>query len=394
MFQHITEHITATIAADNPGREELDTILIKVASRCNINCTYCYVYNMGDDNWTRLSKFISPETIDAISKAFEDLVAYQGRIFSTVLHGGEPLLLGPTRLEYLLKSLRAVLPNEYPVSLQTNGILISSEILDICLKYSTTVAISIDGPEHTNDKSRVGHNGEGTYAKILQGIKTLRDHKGVKFLNTGYLGVIDPTSDPREVYQFFKSIEAPSVDFLYRDGNYSHLPIGKSQIGSVEYGEWMIGLLDTYLADEHPIPIRIIDDMLKAILGGTVTKEGMGVTDFGILIIDTDGTLMKNDTLKSTFNGADKFLQAENISTGNLIEFINSDQFKEYKRSQRPSCSHCLQCDKLKVCGGGMTLHRWSEENNFDNPSVYCADQMLLIDTMQERLIKILEKNG
>ena len=32
----------------------VDTILLKVASRCNINCTYCYVYNMGDSAWKRM----------------------------------------------------------------------------------------------------------------------------------------------------------------------------------------------------------------------------------------------------------------------------------------------------------------------------------------------------
>ncbi len=28
-------------------------------------------------------------------------------------------------------------------------------------------------------------------------------------------------------------------------------------------------------------------------------KEGIGVTDFGIAVIDTDGTVTKNDTLKN-----------------------------------------------------------------------------------------------
>jgi hypothetical protein len=41
---------------------EIDTVLIKVASRCNINCTYCYVYNAGDDGWKEMPNQISPET--------------------------------------------------------------------------------------------------------------------------------------------------------------------------------------------------------------------------------------------------------------------------------------------------------------------------------------------
>ena len=29
----------------------IDTVLLKVASRCNLDCSYCYVYHMGDDGW-------------------------------------------------------------------------------------------------------------------------------------------------------------------------------------------------------------------------------------------------------------------------------------------------------------------------------------------------------
>ena len=29
----------------------IDTVLVKLASRCNLDCDYCYVYRMGDDAW-------------------------------------------------------------------------------------------------------------------------------------------------------------------------------------------------------------------------------------------------------------------------------------------------------------------------------------------------------
>lgn len=74
---------------------EIDTVLIKVASRCNINCTYCYVYNMGDEGWADMPNHISPETTLAISNALSELTHLQTRPFAVVLHGGEPLLLGP-----------------------------------------------------------------------------------------------------------------------------------------------------------------------------------------------------------------------------------------------------------------------------------------------------------
>lgn len=46
---------------------ELDTALIKVASRCNINCSYCYVYKMGGGGWADRPNQISYETTAAVA---------------------------------------------------------------------------------------------------------------------------------------------------------------------------------------------------------------------------------------------------------------------------------------------------------------------------------------
>ena len=364
-------------------QKELDTILIKVASRCNINCTYCYVYNMGDDNWTRQEKLISDSTLKSILSSLQELAINQERLFSVVLHGGEPLLLGPKKIKKLLSGLRDILTNDFPISLQTNGILITQEILDICSLYHVSIAVSIDGPSKVHNKHRITHNGKDTFEDVLNGIHLLKTHPDSKFLNAGLLAVVDPTSDPIEVYSFFKELAAPSVDFLYKDGNHSRLPLDKSTIDSVEYGEWTLKVLITYLEDTAPLPIRMLDDMLKVILGGSVTKEGLGLTDFGIVIIDTDGTITKNDTLKSSFNGADQFENPVNIKDVSLLEFAASTDFVEYRKMQKPTCSSCLNCPELNICGGGMILHRWQNENGFDNPSVYCSDQLHLIKKMR-----------
>lgn len=384
--------ITVITVEDKYASEGLDTVLVKVASRCNINCSYCYVYNMGDDNWKNLSKFMSEETIVALCDSLKELVENQKKSFSVVLHGGEPFLLGTKKLSHLLKSLREVLPEHYPISIQTNGILISNAILDICSQYRASVAVSIDGPEHVHNKYRVNHKDGGTFDEVLKGFQVLSNHPDSKFLNAGLLAVIDPLSSASEVYTFFKTLSAPSVDFLYKDGNHSKLPINKLSVDSTEYGEWMVELLQTYLADSEPIQIRVLDDMLKVLLGGIVTKEGLGITDFAIVIIDTDGTIMKNDTLKSTFNGADKFLKSLNIKDIKLGDFLKSDEFAAYREMQRPTNIKCLSCSELHICGGGMILNRWSNEAEFNNPSVYCSDQLFLIKNLRKAVAQFTKE--
>jgi uncharacterized protein len=191
--------------------------------------------------------------------------------------------------------------------------------------------------------------------------------------------VIDPTSDPIEVYSFFKELDPPSLDFIYRDGNHSRFPPGKASSSSTEYGCWMARLFETYVSDVNPIKIRILDDMVKLVLGGSGSKDGIGLTDYGLLVIDTDGSITKNDTLKSSFDGADRFASPWSVHTHQLRQILQLPDFSESLAIQRPSNPTCLNCPELSVCGGGMTLHRWSDDNGYDNASVYCADQKLLI---------------
>lgn len=366
---------------------EIDTLLVKVASRCNINCSYCYVYNMGDDSWEDMPNFISSDTIKALTERLNEyLEIHPQRSFAVVLHGGEPLLIGSRRLEKLLFSLRSVLPQQHCISIQTNGILITDNILDICSRFRVSLSVSLDGPEEINDANRIGHHGEGTYRRILEGIEKLRNHADSAFLFAGLLAVIDPNSNPKEIYNFFKGVGSPSVDFLYRDGNHKRLPYGKASFYSIEYGEWLATLLDVYLLDQTPIKIRILDDVIRLALGGYGIKEGMGITDFGIAVIDTDGTVTKNDTLKSSFKGADRFLEKWNVRTHSLIDIFSSGEFADAHLLQRASCSSCLICPELGICGGGMPLHRWNEDNGYQNPSVYCKDQLHLINHLRTRL--------
>jgi uncharacterized protein len=306
-----------------------------------------------------------------------------------VLHGGEPLLLGVTNLDYVISTLREALPPDCAISIQTNAILISREILDLCAGARVTLSVSLDGPRHVHDRKRVGFAGEGTFDKVLEGIGRLRAHPDSGFLFAGLLAVIDPESDPGEVYSFFKDLGPPSVDFICKDGNHSRLPEGKALPSTTEYGRWMVALLDIYTADDTPIRIRILDDMIKLVLGGVGSKDGAGLTNYGVLIIDTDGSVTKNDTLKSSFDGADRFPEPWSVHTHNLCDIVRSAEFAEYHAMQRPSSPICLACPELSVCGGGMTLHRWRDGNGYDNPSVYCEDQKLLIGRIREKVASL-----
>ncbi len=377
---------TTATTVDSLCSMRIDTLLVKVASRCNINCTYCYVYNMGDDGWRDMPALISRETITALAHAIKEFVTQQTEAFATVLHGGEPLMMGTRRLDVLLTALRDSLPRHYPISIQTNGMLLTREIVDLCSRHKVSVSVSLDGPKPVNDRFRLGKRGESTHDRVVAGVEVLRRHPDSEFLYSGLLSVIDPDSDPNVIYGYFKSLGAPSIDFLYRDGNHSNMPYGKESFESVEYGEWLGRLLDIYLADPNPPRIRFLDDIIKLCLGGRGIKEGLGDAEYGIAIVETDGTISKNDTLKSSFNGADKFSEAWSVKASKFKDVFQSAEFKLYHELQRPTSLTCKKCPYIHICGGGMPLHRWKSGADYDNPSVYCNDQKTLISKVASRL--------
>ena len=291
----------------------------------------------------------SPTVVEIVAHRLSELAAAQNSSFSLVFHGGEPLLVGATEFADICGTLRRKLPF-LRSHLQTNGTLPAEDGLTICAQHDVGVSISVDGPAQVHDRHRLNHRGSPSHARVMAAIRRLRAHQAGSSLFAGVLAVVDLASAPAEVYAFLKSTGAPSIDFLYSDGNHDTLPIGKASLPSTEYGDWMGRLLDIYLADPKPTRVRVLDDMLKLLLGGEARKEGVGLNTYGILVIDTDGSVNKNDTLKSAFRAADQFSNEWSVQTHDLREIVNSTEFAAYHRSQRPAAPACLACPNLKVC--------------------------------------------
>ena len=365
----------------------LDTVLVKTASRCNIDCSYCYVYQGPDTAWRLQPKRMHREVAEALCDRLVEQARRQDAGFAIVLHGGEPLLLGFNELGALLRGLRAHLsPDRHPISIQTNGTLLGEDLLDLFAETRTSVSVSIDGPPEANDLARLDHRGRSTHSATMRGIGRLASHPDSGFLFAGTLSVIQPAVAPALVYEFLKALGTPNMDFLLQDGNHDRLPPGKSGFDGTEYGKWLIDLLDLYLADPSPVPIRLVDDTIKLCLGGTSRKEGQGKERYGILVVETNGEIRKNDTLRASFEGADRFGSRWNVTTTSLSTVLSSQEYMAYAGMQLPASGRCRNCDLLDICGGGMPLYRWSAARDYDNPSIYCHDHAVFIRHAIKRL--------
>lgn len=365
----------------------VDTVLVKTASRCNFDCSYCYIYQGPDTSWRSQPKRMRRDTLLAVRDRLTAHATRQRAGFAIVLHGGEPLLLGFEDLAMLLRGLRTSMnPDRHPISIQTNGALLSAEFLDLFAETRTSVSVSIDGPRAANDISRLDHRGRSTFSSVLRGIRLLASHPEHDFLFAGTLSVIQPSVSPDSVYAFLKALDTPSMDFLLQDGNHDRLPSGKSHFTTTEYGDWLVRLFDLYLSDKSSVPVRIFDDLIRLYLGGSSQKEGVGNDQHGILIVETNGDIRKNDTLRASHEGADRFEHSWNIADCALDDVLSSHEYVSYTTMQMPTSIDCQVCPLFSLCGGGMPLYRWSQEHGYNNPSVYCKDHALLINHAIGRL--------
>src|SRR5262249_36318817 len=180
----------------------LSQFIVKVASRCNLNCSYCYVYNQADATWRTRPALMSDETSDAVLARIRRNCEEGGQDKVAILfHGGEPTLIGSRRFTSMCERARERLGDMTSVELeiQTNGTRLDEDWVQVFLEHDVRVGISLDGPREVNDAARVDHKGRGSYDSVARGVALLRDG-GVPF---GILSVVQLGADPLSIHRHF-----------------------------------------------------------------------------------------------------------------------------------------------------------------------------------------------
>src|SRR5580698_4450811 len=119
--------------------------IVKVHSRCNLSCRYCYMYEMADQSWRSQPKRMSRETITlACERIAEHAQTHRLDSIKLILHGGEPLLAGPENLAFTVTSLRSRLgpATKAEVAIQTNGVLLDATYLKLFDELDIKVGVS------------------------------------------------------------------------------------------------------------------------------------------------------------------------------------------------------------------------------------------------------------
>ena len=365
--------------------------VLKVATRCDLACDHCYVYEAADTSWRRKPRFMTEETVRRTAERIaEHAVAHRLPAIALVLHGGEPLLIRPARMRETLATLRNVIESAgcaVDLRVHTNGVRLTSEYCELFREHRVRVGMSLDGDRSANDRHRRFADGVSSYTQALRAVTLLRDDYPDVY--GGVLCTIDIRNDPVGVYEAVRDAAPPRADFLLPHATHSDPPY-REHPARAEYADWMLAVFDRWNAENRPFPIRLFTSVLDAFRGLPSGTESLGLDAVDLVIVEADGTLEQTDSLKVAYDGAPTtgFTVAEH----SFDEASSHPGFEARRHGLADLCETCRRCPVVAVCGGGLRTHRYSDPSHatptadpFNNPSVYCQDLKELITGIRTR---------
>lgn len=294
-----------------------------------------------------------------VQKIIDGLHALPERYHTICLHGGEPTLIGKSWFERFAALVtqfnQSSDDKRISIAIQTNGIEIDEDWIQLFKLASVGISISIDGPQLIHDSARVDRKGRGTFERVKSCIQRLNDAR----LDPSAIAVLTKESmmlEPAQFYSFFADLPTKEIDIApyVETGTSDTEKIARSQFEADvrSLTTYMNQLFDVWFYDSRPsqyVNIRCFEQTVGALLGYTPTlcnRQG-GFACGRTPCVMPDGTVFACD------------LETERIDLrlGNL----HSEKFEEIVQPERliPLHKHiaeafetlgCYSCGLLGLC--------------------------------------------
>jgi uncharacterized protein len=356
-------------------------ILVKLAARCNINCTYCYWFR--DHSVFEKPKVLPPDIEEKfIERLRFHLNTFKLTSFTILFHGGEPMLFGKARLRALCEKLVLVAEEtgaRISKAMTTNGVLIDRDWSRLFREHEIGICLSLDGAQEQHDSRRVDFAGKGTYAKVVEALSILRDEG----LDPSALAVCDPHGDPARLCStLVEELGFRLFDVLIPEATHEDKPDSVAAYYVKLFDLWF----DKYC--HEGVNIRCAEEVLKGVMGLRTSSEAIGYGPLATLTMLTDGSLEPLDVLRIA--GYRSTQTSYNVVDHQLHDVQNDEKWKEALYASLNLSEVCQTCDLYHACGGGYLPTRWSKERRYDNPSVYCPDHKIIFQHVRSRVAQSL----
>ncbi|MEU6097470.1 FxsB family cyclophane-forming radical SAM/SPASM peptide maturase [Streptomyces sp. NPDC047079] len=350
--------------------------VLKVHSRCNLDCTYCYIYRSPDSSWRDRPHHVGEHTVRQTARRIAEHVrTHRPRSVRVDLHGGEPLLTGPEPLVAYAEAVRRAVPDgtDVTVTVQTNGTLLTRPALDRLADAGIRIGLSLDGGTPALNARRVDHAGRPSWPAARRAARMLAARRPDAY--AGLLCTVDPATDPAEVYRSLRALAPPALDFLLPHLHWGSRPPGRHRPAPTPYGDWLADAFDLWWDDGTPgrPRVRLFTEIAALLLGGSSRTDAVGLSPIAAVVVETDGTIERLDSLKTAYPNAPA--TGLDVHRNSFDEALGHPRIAALRAGLDALGEDCRTCPVVRVCGGGNYAHRYSGlTGHFRNPSVHCAD--------------------
>ncbi|CAN7323503.1 radical SAM protein [Polaromonas sp. LjRoot131] len=374
--------------------------IVKLTAVCDIDCTYCYMFNQADQTFKRMpARMLLPTALRLLDRICDYHPQGEPEPFTIVLHGGEPMLWPDAGFAALLAqvALRREQGWNLDVAVQTNLVQpITPELLALFREHRVSLGVSLDGPREVNDAARVDRRGRGTYERVMANVKRmLADGDGA--LIGGFLSVANPSLPPAEFLAWVRSLPVPKVDVLWPiEFNWRNPPwtLGASHAYAAEprYGAWYAELFRAWWALDDPgLTIRLFNNLLHVSLGGQGHIDALVNDSYNMFVVNTDGSYEYPDYLRVAGDGSAS--TPFHIDTDGIAVLAGDPLFARLLDLRAELPAKCEGCRHRRVCGGGFLPGRSDARDGIaSRESVLCADQMHFFDAALGLIESSLQK--
>lgn len=365
----------------------IDLLIFQSTSFCNLDCKYCYLPDRNSKN--KIS-------IDKIETTLRNIVSEKliSEKFSIVWHAGEPTVLPIDFYKEVNKLIESIIPKDIIVNqhIQTNATLIDDEWCKFFIESGMKVGVSLDGPQHINDRNRVLRNGKGTFDQIMRGIELLKKHS-IEFSVISVL--TDYSLDfPDEIYRFFRNLGVKSLCFNMDEEDGVNTKSTLSNATDVKMKEFWKRMYQLQMNLDDYQHIREIHGFNEALLKGNFSSNpfyfGQMTQPMKILTIDANGNfttfspelLGMNDKKFSDFNFG-------NIASDSFSSIRENEKFNLVFKEILEGIKKCHDtCDYFSFCGGGAPSNKLYENGTFNSAETkFCKySKKILVDAFLEEI--------
>ena len=318
------------------AREGLDVVYLHVTHHCNLNCAGCYsrIENRNQSDDLGLREICS--IVDALASL---------GVKSLVISGGEPFLRAD--LARIVSHARDRMP-EVRITVLTNGIGITKELIESVAKSVDCISVSLDGYDETCAPSI---RGEFVYQEAMRTISFVK-------------------STSAEAH-FIATIHGGNIGDVSR-----YVELAQSMGVTMNFS--LLSCLGNLRGEEH---LRLTDERLGRLAEEMLSGSGVGIDTANLGLGVRSACGMGKSTLSIAADGTVypcHMLHVDDYAMGNALEddlrvILDSKNVRAFHFPDVGQIDECAQCQYMYLCGGGCRARAVCDGGGIARKDPYCV---------------------